>query len=290
MYFCKRLLLLILALTPLMKAECTAAFSWRLLNPSSVPAVKAAAITVAMDQAVSAYNFYADYNHGINVSYTSNPNVTAQASYNGGILFGTKINDWTAMHEIAHILGVGTYSQWNNNRNPTNNRWTGAAGIAELEALDGPGAVLHADALHFWPYGNNIMPSSDEGHVRIVGAMREDMGLSNETIVESGQLGDYSNDGTVDAIDYSYWRDRLGTEQLLYNDQSPGETGPVDHAWWKRFYGRTASAAIALHADSENAAVPEPGTLFLLGFAIPLALAKRMHHAKRMPQAERPLS
>jgi hypothetical protein len=59
----------------------------------------------------------------------------------------------TAMHEMAHTLGVGTTSEY---------AATCVDGVfrddkvqAKLREMDGPNAELHCDSQHIWPYGLN---------------------------------------------------------------------------------------------------------------------------------------
>jgi hypothetical protein len=76
--------------------------------------------------------------------------------------------------------------------------------------------------------------------------------------------GDCNQDGTVDDADYTVWRDRLGSDTALANDDTPG-VGPDDYDRWKRNYGQIAGAgSIAF----DNPAVPEPSTLMLLILAV----------------------
>ncbi len=72
--------------------------------------------------------------------------------------------------------------------------------------------------------------------------------------------GDYNGDGTVDAADYTRWRDNLGNASSLFNDDTPG-VGPDDYDRWKANYGMTAQAA--MNAQITAPAVPEPQTVFL---------------------------
>src|SRR5690606_35520157 len=65
-------------------------------------------ISAAMDTAVKNYNCYTNLSRHLNVSY--NPSVaTADDSTNGSIRFGSRasMHHVTAMHEIAHVFGVG---------------------------------------------------------------------------------------------------------------------------------------------------------------------------------------
>ncbi len=86
----------------------------------------------------------------------------------------------------------------------------------------------------------------------------------------AGQLGDYNEDGTVDAADYTVWRNTLGsTTDLRANGDNFGASANIidqaDYAFWKANFGQGTgggSSAIA------NTAVPEPATLVLLVFAV----------------------
>ena len=75
----------------------------------------------------------------------------------------------------------------------------------------------------------------------------------------SGVTGDYNNDGTVDAADYTVWRDNLGSTVTLPNDITPGTVDAGDYTEWENNFGATAST---------SAAVPEPASLSLLALAI----------------------
>jgi hypothetical protein len=68
-------------------------------------------------------------------------------------------------------------------------------------------------------------------------------------------LGDYNDDGTVDAADYVLWRNG----GPLQNDPTVGVT-PEDYTTWRTNFGRTGGSGSAVFA----AAVPEPATLILL--------------------------
>lgn len=141
-----------------------------------VPTNKLAQITTAMDIAVDTYNAYSVYDWseyapddwGIRVIYRSSV-ATANASYKGRIAFGGKINDWTAMYEMGHVFGVGTFRQWNwaRNRDSANKKWLGTSALTELASFDGPGASLNADSIHFWPYGLNTSDSDRKANFRL---------------------------------------------------------------------------------------------------------------------------
>lgn len=70
--------------------------------------------------------------------------------------------------------------------------------------------------------------------------------------VEGGLAGDFNNDGSVDAADYTVWRDGLGTTFT-----------PADYVVWRSNYGQSASLM-----DSATPA-PEPAAWALAIFVLP---------------------
>ncbi|TAE77152.1 MAG: hypothetical protein EAZ84_05140, partial [Verrucomicrobia bacterium] len=146
------------------------------------PADKRAAIVAAMDTAVAFYNRYGSFNRSLTANYDANVG-TAQAGYGGWIDFGGQIGARTALHEMGHTMGVGTYWAWDYNR--SGGVWTGANGVAMIRKLDGPSANIGCDAAHFWPYGLNYddenNPLAFMRHVQTVSAMRIDMGIASSS-------------------------------------------------------------------------------------------------------------
>ena len=148
-------------------------------SPNASPEI-AALITEGMQKAVVAYNKFAvsakQSRRSVNVYY--DPAVpTADASYQGSIRFGNMFGYRVSLHEMSHVIGIGTHPAW-----PSlikDGLWTGTNGIAQLKAFDGPDAVLHADSMHFWPYGLNYDTEWSDGidkkHVLMVDAMLKDM-------------------------------------------------------------------------------------------------------------------
>ena len=140
-------------------------------------------LTVAMDEAIYYYNCYADLEKELWVNY--DPGVpTAQANIDGWMSFGSDRAYMvlpTAMHETAHTLGIGYYGF--GDMHDENGIWTGTAANAALAAIPNPrDTQLHADSMHFWPYGLNYASEYENeddliNHVRIVTAIRLDLGL-----------------------------------------------------------------------------------------------------------------
>ena len=175
----KVLTLTAIALTGVLNNQ--AAVTWHYTG-ASAPADKMAAITAAMNAAVYNYNEYATYTADIAVTYNAGVPTAQTDGYQGLIEFGGSISARVAEHEMGHYFGCGTYSQWNAHRNTSNNTWTGSHAISQLAVFDGAGAVLHADTQHFWPYGwNQDNEGPADRNIAMVGALRQDMGLSNGT-------------------------------------------------------------------------------------------------------------
>jgi hypothetical protein len=144
-------------------------------------------LTAAMDEAVAYYNCYSNLSHSLTVNYNAGV-PTAEANVDGWMTFGANRGYMvvaTAMHEVAHTLGVG-YFPWS--ELIVDGRWTGAAVVDLMSTLPAqqrdPDAFsqrdfITADAQHFWPYGLNQAAEHQSewsliNNVRIVAAMNED--------------------------------------------------------------------------------------------------------------------
>ena len=70
--------------------------------------------------------------------------------------------------------------------------------------------------------------------------------------------GDFNDDGSVDAADYTFWRDRLGTGGPLANETvTLGAVTEEDFNVWRTSFGADGSGS------KSASAVPEPATAFL---------------------------
>lgn len=135
-------------------------------------------IVAAMDAAVAYINEHGDFEK--HVTANNSPGTpTADANYEGWINFGGSINRRVALHEISHTLGIGTHPEWQ--KHIEDGRWTGEHALRQLREFDGPEAILHADRMHFWPYGLNFDNESSEQDdlkfVSMVEAFRKDLGI-----------------------------------------------------------------------------------------------------------------
>ena len=79
----------------------------------------------------------------------------------------------------------------------------------------------------------------------------------------TGLPGDYNGDNTVNAADYTVWRDHLGQTFQLTNenpaDANPGVVNQADYAFWKSQFGMTLGSGA-----QSNTAVPEPASAMIL--------------------------
>jgi parallel beta-helix repeat protein len=96
--------------------------------------------------------------------------------------------------------------------------------------------------------------------------------------------GDYNQDGTVNAADYTVWRNNLGSLTSLPNDSSPG-VGPDDYERWKSHFGESAGSGSSdpqsAIRNPQSAAVPEPSGIILAT----IALVSRLFWRHRPPAA-----
>jgi hypothetical protein len=85
----------------------------------------------------------------------------------------------------------------------------------------------------------------------------------------AGVPGDYSDDGVVDAADYTIWRDAFenGGPLLVNEVVTPGEVTLEDYDAWSTRYGSSSAT---------SAAVPEPAGLALTAGFIAAAAAMRL--------------
>jgi len=98
---------------------------------------------------------------------------------------------------------------------------------------------------------NIVVPSTDQSYLTLFAPT-------------SVQLpGDYNGDDTVNAADYSVWRNTLGTSTILLNDVTPGSVTANDYSVWKVNYGATTlgtgAASDALASSSPTSSVEFAG-------------------------------
>jgi hypothetical protein len=96
----------------------------------------------------------------------------------------------------------------------------------------------------------------------------------------SALVGDYNENGVVDAADYTVWRNKLGQPGTALPNRDPSNSGAInddDYDSWKASFGATAGAGSASGAGSN--AVPEPATGLIWIFGVSLAAGARIQRA-----------
>ena len=165
-------------------------------NPSADESDAYTQIESAMNSAINYYNTYTEISKFINVYYS--PDVpTAEANFNGDLRFGKERNYMfvgTAMHEIAHTVGIGTTQEYRNMIK--DGIFQGQTAQNSLKEIDGPDAVLKGDNQHFWPYGLNYRSEVQSeqdliNHAKIVNAMYKD--IFKESFFKEGKIKSADN-------------------------------------------------------------------------------------------------
>lgn len=164
-------------------------------NPTDDQKDAYARIESAMKQATAIWNERAPYKFHIDVYYNTGV-PTAEGGPNnttsGRISFGANRSymvTGTALHEIAHCMGVGYYDYGKKISSGDAKRATHA-----LQKYDGAGAKLNYGGSHIWPYGLNYASEwakntqrMYDGNVDIVAALRLD-------IIDGSSVGGISKD------------------------------------------------------------------------------------------------
>jgi len=98
-------------------------------------------------------------------------------------------------------------------------------------------------------------------------------------VIAAGLAGDYNDDGTINAGDYTVWRNALGAVGSVLNDPTPESVDESDYAYWRDHFGESASGGSA--ARYGGSTVPEPSTLLTLLIALAGALPCRSRRVAR---------
>ncbi len=82
-------------------------------------------------------------------------------------------------------------------------------------------------------------------------------------------LGDFNSDGSVNAADYTVWRDNLGSPESIINNAGDGSgiVDAADYGVWADNYGATSMAP--------SVAIPEPSTVLFAIFGLTIVAAQR---------------
>lgn len=150
----------------------------------------------------------------------------------------------------------------------------GAASLANAaDVYLAPGVLLELNTAGATDVIDSLFIDGQSMQAGVWGAIGSGAQFTSELLAGTGFLqvttyaapplgGDYNEDGVVDAADYAVWRDALGREESLPNDDTPG-VGADDYERWRTNFGMTNSGGGAF----TNTSVPEPSTLVAACFA-----------------------
>lgn len=191
---------------------------------------------------------------------------------NGGVdrATGTRVLSESAVTEM--VTRQTTDAQPIANSPTDNNRYGIGVWLDQL-GMAGPTVdylAAGARGMHSWvheEHGLVFAFATDETTFRFIDVLSSQM--HRAILAEILLPGDFNDDGSIDAADYTVWRDRVGTPaDTLPNDLDGGVVGAAQYETWATNYGRTAI--------SEGASVPEPGAAGLaLAFLAIGALRRR---------------
>jgi hypothetical protein len=201
---------------------------------------------------------------GVQGSVTSDTARIRNMEESHRMLFGTPAATgflywgWSASATDPNLQGGGVLVDENWNLTPVGEAWKALRDSwnTELTAVVGPDGTIEFNGF----FGDYELTFGDQ---------TLDLALSKGDSLYSLVVaaGDYNADGTVDAADYTVWRDNLGapTEAAINNNGDGGGISPSDYAYWKARFGTMAGSG---GGSLGAAAVPEPATLCLLLFGL----------------------
>ena len=103
---------------------------------------------------------------------------------------------------------------------------------------------------------------------RLHGSDTQVAGVVRYTSFSAVLIGDYNNNGFVDAADYTVWRDKLGSPAGSLVNRDPGNSGAIsmlDYNSWKNNFGSHSGAGAGALGSTQ---VPEPSTLAMAAISI----------------------
>lgn len=156
---------------------------------------------------------------------------------------------FTAALDFDSFLGTGDTTALTTNLSPFTNLVAGSSMsfVADI-ATDTLGDFF---ANYFLQFSDEDLPGAESSALLT-------LNITGEVVESLGLDGDFNEDGTVDAADYTTWRAGLGTTFT-----------EADYLIWRANYGQTTGSSATVNA------VPEPSAAALFFMACLLGLAKR---------------
>jgi hypothetical protein len=107
-------------------------------------------------------------------------------------------------------------------------------------------------------FNTSVFGAGNDGDLQFTLGLVGGLQLSGGVTYVSGPagiLGDYNNNGTVDAADYVLWRNNA---PLQNEGETPGTTTPEDYTFWRSRFGAQSGSGVGA-----SAAVPEPASAWI---------------------------
>jgi len=135
-----------------------------------------------------------------------------------------------------------------------------AEGLFAL-TMSGFDAAMPDQSSYWLPADEGALPLPFDNAPTQMGS--EDIVLATLLVTQPSLFGDYNSNGTVDAADYTVWRDHFGQLIALDNENPDamtlGEVDDEDYNFWKFHFGESTH-----HGTASHSAIPEPASLILL--------------------------